>query len=290
MTAAPMRERRFKSPWHIAVYIVAAVMLVLWTLGPIAWSFLISITPQRETMASPANLLPQDPTFLNYARLLGGGDQLGSQFVTSLLNTLVAAIGTVVIGLPIYFLGAYALSRLRFRGRSVVNLALLATLVIPAMATVIPLFRIFVDLGLIDTHIGLIVVYVSACLPLVVWLLSSFFSTIPKEIEEAAAIDGCGAFGTLLRIVLPLSYPTLLASALIIFIGVWNQFLIPLILAPSYSTKPVAVVISEFVTKTKTDYGLMNAGGLLAIVIPCLIAVIFRKFLAYGLTEGATKG
>lgn len=271
-------------------YTVGAALLLLWTLGPIAWSAVISLTPQREDMTSPASFFPQNPTLDNYAALVSTGDQLGGQFLQALGNTTIVALGTIVIGLPIAAIGAYALSRLTFRGRSILNMALLATLVIPVLATVIPLFKMFADLGLVNSFPGLVLVYISAALPLVVWLMSSYFASLPREIEEAAYVDGCGQFMTFIRIVLPVSYPILLASALIIFLTTWNQFLIPLVLAPSEGTKPIAVVISEFVTKTQTNYGLMNAGGILSIVVPCVIAVVFRRFLTFGLTAGATKG
>ena len=103
-------------------------------------------------------------------------------------------------------------------------------------------------------------------------------------------MDGCGRFGVLLKIIIPVSYPVIFAATLIVFLTTWNHYLIPLILAPSYATKPIAVVVSEFVTKTSINYGLMNAGGILAVIPPAILAVVFRKFLVKGMVSGATKG
>ena len=133
-------------------------------------------------------------------------------------------------------------------------------------------------------------VYISAFMPLTVWLLCSHFESLPIDLEEAAKLDGCRPMQILLHILLPISYPVLFAGALIMFISTWNQFLIPLILSPTNSTKPIAVIISEFVTKNPVNYGLMNAGGLLAVIPPVIIAIIFRRFLISGLTAGAIKG
>jgi multiple sugar transport system permease protein len=199
-------------------------------------------------------------------------------------------MAAIVFGMPISILSSYALSRMEFKGRELIRLLLLATLVIPVFAVIVPLFQIYSNLGLVDNFAGLTLVYISASLPLTTWLLCSYFETLPKELEEAATLDGCSPISTLIRIILPLSYPVIFAASLIVFISTWNQFLIPLVLAPSLHTKPIAVVISEFVTKHTVNYGLMNAGGIVAIIIPACMAIVFRKFLISGLSAGATKG
>jgi len=143
---------------------------------------------------------------------------------------------------------------------------------------------------LLDNTFWLSVVYVSSFLPMSTWLISNYFSTIPKELEEAAWVDGCGRIETLFRIILPISYPIIFSAALIMFLGAWNQFQIPLILASSMNTKPVSIVTSEFMTKDSIQYGITAAAGLIAIAPPALIALIFRKFLVSGMTGGSTKG
>ena len=164
------------------------------------------------------------------------------------------------------------------------------TMVIPVMATIIPLYRMFADARLLDNIFWLSVVYVSSYLPLAVWLLSNYFATIPKELEEAALIDGCGRTATFFRIMLPLSAPIILSISLIMFLNTWSQFQIPLILASSMETKPMAIVVSEFVTKDTIQYGLVAAAGMIALIPPALAALVFRKYLVSGMMKGSVKG
>jgi multiple sugar transport system permease protein len=284
-----MKNARLRKAGGNVFYVFVVIFFLLFTIGPIAWSFIMSITPTSELSASDT-ILPQHPTMKNYEELLSPDDQQGTIFMKGLMNSLVAAALSILLGIPLSILSAYPLARMRFKGRQIVKYGLLVTMVIPALATVIPIFRIFSIFKLIDNFFALAVVYVSSFLPLSVWLLTSFFETIPKEIEEAAEIDGCGKFAVLVRIVVRISYPAIFAATLIVFLTTWNQFLIPLILSPTYATKPIAIVISEFVTKASVNYGLMNAGGIIAIIPPALIAVVFRRFLVKGITAGATKG
>ena len=244
-------------------------------------------------MQSPAPLFPKNPTFENYRQLIfttpDGRLNEGALFKVGLLNSIISSGASIICGLPVSILAAYSFTRMKFRGKTVLKTMLLATLVIPVFACIVPLFQMFTTLGLTDNFLGLTMVYVSSYMPLTIWILCSFFESLPHELEEAAILDGCRPFMTLVRIILPVSYPVIFAVALIMFIATWNQFLIPLILAPSLSTKPIAVVISEFTTKTLTNYGLMNAGGIIAIIPPVIVALLFRRFLIYGLTAGATR-
>lgn len=187
-------------------------------------------------------------------------------------------------------LSAYALSRMEFKGRNLIRNLLLITMVIPVMATIIPLFRLFVARELLDNVFWLSLVYVSSYLPLITWLMSNYFATIPKELEEAAWIDGCGRMNTFFCIIVPASYPIILSAALIMFLNTWNQFQIPLILASSLETKPIAIVVSEFMTKDSVQYGLTAAAGIIAVIPPAVTALIFRRFLISGMMGGAVKG
>ena len=141
-------------------------------------------------------------------------------------------------------------------------------MVIPVMATIIPLYQMFAAGKMLDDIFWLSMVYVSSYLPMAVWLISNYFATIPEELEEAALIDGCGKFVSFFRIILPLSYPIILSVILIMFLNTWSQFQIPLILASSMETKPMAIVVSEFMTKDTIQYGLIAAAGMLALIPP----------------------
>ena len=281
------RDRRIKN----VLYVLCFAFFIIWSIGPIVWSFVISITPSALTMLSPAPLWPAEITWENYAALLPGSTAQEQQFFqTGILNSLRSCAITLLIGVPICVLCGYSLARISFRGRKALNVLLRATMVIPVFTVIVPVFKIYTNVGLTDNDFGLAAVYISAFMPLAIWLLQNHFSSLPVALEEAAALDGCSPLQTLARIILPISYPMVFAVMLIMVISTWNQYFIPLILAPSMATKPIAVVISEFVTKNSVNYGLMNAGGLLAILPPVLIALIFRKFLVSGLSSGAVKG
>jgi len=272
------------------IYTLAVIIFLILTVGPFIWAFFVSITPEYEMFKNTMNMFPKDATWDNYKVLFDIGSQQNIRLFKGLGNSLKAVFCTLCIGLPISLISAYTLSRMQFKGRTFIRNAMLITMVIPVFATIIPLFRIFMERKLLDNTFWLSVVYVSSFLPMSTWLISNYFSTIPKELEEAAWVDGCGRIETLFRIILPISYPIILSAALIMFLGAWNQFQIPLILASSMNTKPVSIVTSEFMTKDSIQYGITAAAGLIAIAPPALIALIFRKFLVSGMTGGSTKG
>jgi len=271
------------------IYVFAVLFLIIWSLGPILWSVVMSITPQRELFSSNT-ILPQEPSFSNYQQLLSKDSKPGSAFLRGMRNSFTTSILTVILVLPIAAFSAYAFSRMRFKGKEIIRVCLLITFVVPVLATIISLYQMFGAWGLLDKKAGLIVIYASAFFPLIVWMLSNYFETIPRELEEAAWLDGCTRLQTLFKVILPLSYPVLFASALTILLNTWNQFLIPLIMAPVPAIKPLTVVITEFVTKNTTEYGLITAGGLLALLPPAAIAILFRKYIASGVVAGAVKG
>lgn len=272
-----------------AGFILALVFFLLFTVCPFIWAFLISVTPDHAMFAATSRLLPEQMIPDNYIELFSGG-QRGMRFLSGLFNSMKAVAATLGIGLPIALLSAYVLSRMEFAGRKLIKNLLLVTMVIPVMATIIPLYRMFAAGGMLDDIFWLSMVYVSSYLPMAVWLISNYFATIPKDLEEAALIDGCGRAKCFFRIILPLSYPIILSGTLIMFLNTWSQFQIPLILASSTETKPMAIVISEFVTKDTVQYGLIAAAGMLALIPPALAALIFRRYLISGMTNGSVKG
>lgn len=271
-------------------YFIALVIFLILTLGPFLWTFVLSVTPEYAMMEKTTRLLPEVITYDNYRELLTSGTQKGSILVTGIRNALKAVGATLILGIPIAMMSAYALSRMEFKGRRLIKNLLLITMVIPVMATIIPLFRLFVARQWLDDVFWLSTVYVSSYLPMTTWLMSNYFATIPKELEEAAQIDGCGRLSSFLLIIVPTSYPIILSSALIMFLNTWSQFQIPLILASSLETKPVAIVVSEFMTKDSIQYGLTAAAGIIAVLPPAAAALIFRRFLVSGMMGGAVKG
>jgi multiple sugar transport system permease protein len=286
MTAGGSLRRR---PLSVAIYAIAAALLLAWSLGPILWAGVISVSNQSELQDTA--ILPQHPTFANYHTLLfDPKSDFAELFATGIRNSVIASLLSIVLVIPVAALSAYAFSRFQFRIKQAIRMGLLLTLVIPFFAVMIALYKLFAVFHLLNTLAGVIAVYVSAFLPLTIWLLNSYFEALPQNIEEAAWIDGCSVLQTMLRVVLPISMPAILSAALIVFLMTWNQFLIPLILAPTPGIKPVAVTITQFATKQEQLQGLIAAGGVVALLPPAIIALVFRRLLVRGLAAGATKG
>ncbi|MBY3211240.1 carbohydrate ABC transporter permease [Rhizobium laguerreae] len=270
------------------------VVLLIWSLGPIYWTIASSVTPSEDFSTRPINFFPQHFTLDHYSRLLGiniariGGVEVFKQFRAALLNSVVTSIAATLLCVAISSLGAYAFTRLQFPGRKALFVAVVATLAIPAYAVLIPLYQIMIKLHLVDTYVGVSLIYVSAFLPLSLWLLRSVFEALPIALEEAAQLDGAGRLYIFFNIVLPLAGPGLTAAAILTFLGAWGQYLIPLIFSPQ-ATKPLTVLIPEFVTKNFIDYGLITASGSIAIVIPALVVIFLNRYLVSGLLAGSVK-
>ena len=269
-----------------AGYVIATILFLIFTLGPFVWTFIMAITPKVMMFAPSAKLFPDHIIWDNFQNLFSGGRRSVTYF-TGLKNSMKAVVITILIGMPVSMMSAYALSRMEFPGRKLIKNTLLITMVIPVMATIIPLYRMFSAGKLLDNIFWLSAVYVSSYLPMATWMITNYLSTIPKELEEAAKIDGCGEISAFVRVILPLSYPIVLSVSLIMFLNTWSQFQIPLILASSMETKPMAIVISEFVTKDSVEYGLIAAAGIVSLIPPALAAIIFRKYLISGMVNGS---
>ncbi len=292
-----MTLRATKRLFVNAALTLGAAVLLLWSLGPIYWSLVASLTAPNALVSDNLHLWPVAPTLEHYAKLFGAtstsqGNEVQSvwpQFSRALVNSVVTAALATVVTVAIAAIGAWAFVRLTFPGRDVLFVAVVATLAVPGFTVLIPLYRLMIAAGLIDTYIGVTLIYVSAFLPLALWLMRSVYQAMPLSLEEAAWIDGASKFYTLLRIVLPLAGPGLVACAILTFLSAWGQFMIPLIFSPSLATKPLTVLIPEFVTRNYVDYGLMNAAGIVAIVPPVILVLFLNRFLVQGLMAGASK-
>jgi multiple sugar transport system permease protein len=276
---------------------VAVVVLLIWSIGPIYWSLVSSLTSPIDLVSPDPHFWPPKVTFEHYAKLLGAtsqsqGNEVQSvwpQFSRAFLNSLLTSIASTILTVLIAAFGAYAFVRLRFPGRDLIFILVVATLAIPAYTVMIPLYRLMISLKLIDTYTGVILIYISAFLPLALWLMRSVYQAMPVSLEEAAWLDGASKTYTLVRIVMPLAAPGLIASAILTFLNAWGQFMVPLVFSPTLKTKPLTVLIPEFVTRNYVDYGLMNAAGILAIIPPVLLVLFLNRYLVQGLMAGASK-
>jgi multiple sugar transport system permease protein len=273
---------------------LGVALLLIWSLGPIYWTLASAVTPTADFSARPIHLFPQNFTLVHFERLLGvnvdriGGVQVWAQFRAALFNSVITALTSTVFCVAISALGGYAFTRLTFPGRRILFVATVATLAIPGYAVLIPLYRLMIGLHLVDTVTGITLIYISAFLPLALWLLRSVFDSLPVSLEEAAQLDGAGRLVIFFQIVLPLAAPGLTAAAILTFLGAWGQFVVPLIFSPTL-TKPLTVLIPEFAGKNFIDYGLITAAGSIAIVVPALVVIFLNRYLVSGLLAGAVK-
>ena len=272
------------------LYVFALLIFLIFYLGPFIWTFIISITPDSMVLEKSLNFLPDNTTLKNYLLLFDISSRQGKLLFSGMRNAIYASFVTIVLCIPMALLSAYALSRFKFFGKDFIKNSLLITMAIPVMATIIPIYKMFMQLKLLNNIYALSLVYVTSYLPVIVWLMSNYFSSIPRDLDEAAMVDGCTKTEALIYVVLPLSYPIIASAVLIIFLSTWSQFQIPLILASNNNTKPIAIITSEFITKDTVHYGLTAAAGILAIIPPALLALVFRKFLVSGIMKGSVKG
>ena len=279
-------SRAYRVFIHLAAVVVAIIFL-----APVAWLVVASLTSQEQLLQVPLSWIPSHLTFSRYTQIFSShGSTIYANFRASLVNSLIVASSTVAISITVGVFGAYALARLRFRGQRASLLLFLSTYMVPPIALVIPLYLIMVSLHLLNTRLGLIVVYCTFATPFVLWIMGNYFQTIPKDLEDAARIDGCTRIEALFRIVLPLARPGLLSTMLFAFLIAWDEFLYALIFTSTTAAKTIPVAIAEFTGRFTTDFGLQAAGGLLAAIPPVLIAVVFQRYIVGGLASGAVKG
>jgi len=253
-------------------------------LGPVVWAVVTSLLPLSSLTSRPLDLNPLNMTLENYSLVLDSSRGL----FRGLVNSSIIAIFTSAVGLVIGSMAAYALARLNMPGRNRLLMMILATQMFPGIVIAIPLFLVMSRTGLVDTHFGLIVVYLSFILPVVIWILKGFFESVPMELERAAAVDGASPLQTFRYIVLPISLPPLFATGVFAFIESWNEFFFAIILT-RIDVKTASIAIAEFSGQYQTLYGQMLASAVLASIPVVALAIIFRRFILEGFVEGAIK-
>lgn len=278
-TSAPARPRKSKLGWNLLG------LLVFVTAGfPVYWMLNTAFKPAKDAIDPDPSLLPTGLTFANFGRALDIADFWGP-----VGRSLVVSLTVVVIGMVVGMLAALAISRFAFRGRKVVIVGILAVQMVPLVAMIIPVFLLLNDLGQYDRLTGLIITYLTFILPFTVWTLRGFIVNIPRELEEAAQVDGCSRTGAFVRVVFPLLAPGMVATSVYGFIQAWNEYLYALMLM-SQQNQTATVWLGNFTTKHGTEYAPMVAGStMMAVPIVVLFLLVQRK-MAAGLTAGAVKG
>ncbi|HUX87702.1 MAG TPA: carbohydrate ABC transporter permease [Chloroflexota bacterium] len=264
--------------------IAAMVLAILGAVIPFVWAFLTSVKFQHQIYAFPPEVIPNPFTLFNYASEFQGGLAQG------LFNSTFVSIFSVALTVTAASLAAYPLARMRFRGSQIVLFIIIAPMMIPGLVNLVPIYLILSALGLLDTYLGLILIYWVGSLPVGVWILRGFFQTVPRELEEAAVVDGCSRVQTLFRIILPVSKPALMAVALLSFINAWNDFIVASIITTSAEMRTAQIFLYANIGDVEVNWGgLMAAALVVSLPVVVLFFFLQRGFIS-GLTAGAVKG
>ncbi len=274
-------------------YFLLTIPVLLFIYLPVAWLLISSTSTRAELLTVPLDWIPANPSLQNYSDILFSGSEASDAaivFKTTLRNSFVVASSVTAISLFFGSLAAYALVRIQFRFRKGLLYGILGTRMIPEISLVIPLYIIASQLRILNTPYVLIATYLSFTLPFAIWLMASFFETIPIELEDAARIDGCSWLETLFKIILPISSPGLISTGLFVFLLAWDEFFFALIFTSNEAAKTVPVAIAEFTGRYVVDITAMMTGGVLAALPPVILALVFQRYIVRGLTAGAVKG
>ena len=266
-------------------FYVFLVLFVLVSLFPLLWVFRMSTVTKSDLLTSPSVTLTASPVGTSYSTVFSNPD-----FIQALQNSVIVAGTTTVICLFFGSICAYAIARLRFRFKGSIMTVILAISFFPAVAIIAPLFIQFSAVGIINTYWAMIIPDVVFALPLTIWILVAFFRELPRDLEEAAKVDGATTLQAFRKVIVPLAAPGVFTTAILTFIHAWNEFLFANTFTFDAAHYPVTVVIPNFATTYTTDYGAQAAGAVVVTVPLVILVLIFQRRIVSGLTAGAVKG
>jgi len=279
-----MPERRTSLRDRIGLWAVVVVTVVV-SFFPVVWLALTSLKSAADIYAWPLVLWPDPFTLENYAEIFEGSREL----LRYILNSFVVASATTLVILSIGGIAAYSLTRLGYRGRGLILLGMLAVSMFPPIALLPSLFDVFLRLGMLNTYPALVLAHAGIYLPTAVWILSSFYRTIPMDLEEAARIDGASTLRIFWSVILPLSTPGLIATGLIVFIMSWNEFPLALVIGSTDAMRTAPVGISLFPGEFSFPWEIISAATILAVLPVVVISAVFQHRIIGGLTAGSSK-
>jgi multiple sugar transport system permease protein len=276
---------------------LGGALVVIFILAPFSWLALTSFMHEREALTVPPQWIPKNATLDNYRTFFfpSGtravvGSRAAEQTLPSMVNSLIAAGGTALINVLLGSLAGYSLARIRFPAQTSLLLLYVGSRMVPGVALIVPLYLTIKTYGLLDNVAALIITYLTFTLPFTIWLLKNYFQSIPRDLEEAALVDGCTWSQMLVRVLLPVATPGLVAAAMFAFMTAWNDYLFAVILTSTIASKTLPVVVAGFATDVTTERTLMAASGVLAVIPPLVLAFMFQRMIVQGLTSGAVKG
>jgi multiple sugar transport system permease protein len=285
-----MSRLTIEKPWQrwlirFGVFIAMAILTV-----PGLWVVLTAFRPNIEVLARPAVWIPQNPTFDNFARLFGmSSAQQGLPVAQYFINSLVISLTSTVVAVVIGMAGGYSFARFSFKGKATLFLAFMLSRTVPGVALSLPLFIIWARLGLIDTSLGMILVYMAVNIPFTIWLTDGFFRQIPVDLSEAAQIDGCTRWQAFWKVEFPLARSGLASAAIFAFLTSWNEYALASQLTRTTASKTMPVGLMDFTAQFTVDWTGMSAMAVLIIIPALVLTFIVQKHLIAGLTFGGVK-
>ncbi len=305
------RERRGLGRWARGIFLAVASLIFLgYVLAPVVWLVSSSFQTEREIVSKPPHWIPHEPTLQNFSAIFFAGDKAvtyanrrkgdpatGGFIPSTARNLLPAMRNSLIVALSVAFLNllvgvpaAYAMAKIRFRGRHASIYGILTTRVIPDIALVVPFFLFIRNLGLLDSIWSLIITYLAITVPFSVFILVTYFESLPDELDKAARVDGCSRWQTMSRVFLPLALPSLVAVVLFAFLSSWNEFLLALMFTQTPKSQTLPIIVASFTSDFTVSFSFINAAGVLAIIPPVILAIMFERYIVSGLTAGAVKG
>jgi len=293
-----------------ALLFFASLLFAMYVLAPIAWLVSSSFQSEAEITSVPPHWIPHQPTLENFSTIFTAKDQVvtydtrkegdtasggfipstAKNLLPSMWNSLVVAVSVVILNLLVSVPAAYALAKIRFIGRDSSIYFMLTTRVIPDIALVVPFFLFVQQLGLLDSKLSLIITYLAITVPFSTFILTGYFESLPDDLDKAARVDGCSRLQTLTLVYLPLALPSLVAVVLFTFLTSWNEFLLALMFTQTLASQTMPIVVASFTSDFTISFSFINAAGVLAIVPPVVVAIMFERYIVSGLTAGAVKG
>ena len=283
---------------RLAVIYVCCAIVLIWALAPIYWVLVSSISTRQELYARPYKIwFPQNPTLESYRTIFtqgakfrdGGFSPTADLMSSGLRNSVIISVASAGLVTLMATGAGYAFARMNFAGKNVIFLLIMLMLPLPIWVSLIALFFIMSQFKLIDTLLGLILIFVTLLLPLSVWMMTTFVRDIPSEIQDAARVDGADRWRLVFSIVLPLARPGMVAVFLVGMLTTWNNFLIPLIFSRTDDSQPLTIVLTLFIGQYEVAWEDMSAAAVVTMLPPFLMALFFQRYLVRGLTMGAVK-
>ena len=305
------RNRAIAQNLRAAGLALASIVFLIYVLAPVSWLISSSLQQEAALTSVPPQWVPEDPHLDNFRAIFSASEEekvtyetrreadtasggfipsTAKNLLPAMGNSFIVSIAVVILNLLVAVPAAYAIAKIRFAGRNASIYGILITRVIPDIALIVPFFLFIRNLGLLDTLTSLIITYLAVTVPFSVFILVSYFEQLPDELDKAARVDGCSRIQTMTKVFLPLAAPSLVALSLFAFLTSWNEFLLALMFTQTAASQTLPIIVASFTSDFTISFSFINAAGVLAIIPPVILAIIFQRYIVSGMTAGAVKG